>query len=191
MTWLDLVFAAGRSTIDSLTKKEDFMKKVIALFLLFLFLFPNQGFVLSCVEPSPPDVAYGEYDGVIIGTVQKINENHRGKVLTIKVHKSFKGVNEKIILAKEDVTWGESRLNMDSLFFLNKEGESWVHPVCSPTTQNTNIANEFFADKEEIVLQDVDIKDNESKAPILLSILTAIVVLAAAVFGAIRRKGNK
>jgi hypothetical protein len=124
---------------------------------------PKQSFALTCAEPSPPDVAYNEYDAVIIGTVQKIKENNGKKILTIKVDKSFKGVDKKIITVEEDITWGESQFNFDYLYFLNKEGENWVHPLCSPTTNNASIADNFLADKEEISLKNVMVNKIEAK----------------------------
>ena len=140
------------------------MKKImITMFLIYVFLIPKQSYALSCAEPSPPDVAYNEYDAVIIGTVQKIKENNGIKMLTIKVDKSFKGVDKKIITVEEDFTWGESEFNSDYLYFLNKDGDNWVHPLCSPTTSNFNASDKYLSDKEEIPLQPVVHNEKEPK----------------------------
>lgn len=155
------------------------MKKVVmALFLISLFLLPEQNFALSCVEPSPPDVAYDEYDAVIIGTVEEIKEYHDTKVLEIRVDTSYKGIDTKVIAVEEDITWGESQLNASYLYYLNEEGEKWLHPLCSPTTSNTDIAEEFLADREEIALQNV-VSEPEDKIyivflEIILAVLTAV-----------------
>lgn len=172
------------------------MKKImIMIFLISLFLLPAQSFALSCAELPSPDVAYDRYEAVIIGTVEDIQERSDEKTLIIEVNKSFKGVNKEIIAVEEDLTWGESQLNAEYLFYLNKEGEEWVHPLCSPTTLNTDIADEFYADKEEIVLEemaleDVEIAESQSKGAIFLTIMTVFFVITAAVFLIIRRRKN-
>ncbi|AQQ54792.1 hypothetical protein [Planococcus lenghuensis] len=170
-------------------------KLTIAILLLALFSLPVQSFALSCEEPPPPDIAYEEYDAVIIGTVDDIRERSDEKILTIQVEKSFKGVNKKIIAVEEDLTWGESQLNAEHLFYLNKEGEEWVHPLCSPTTLNTGIADEFYADKEEIVLEDVALEDVNTagswpKGVIFLIAVAVFFAIIAAVFLIVRRRKN-
>ncbi|WP_078556250.1 hypothetical protein [Bacillus alkalicellulosilyticus] len=138
------------------------MKKImITIFIICVFLIPKQSYALSCVEPSPPDVAYNEYDAVIIGTVQKIKENNGIKMLTIKVDKSFKGVDKKIIEVEEDFTWGESELNSSYLYFLNENGDNWVLSLCSPTTSNIDAADKYLSDKEAIPLSNVIANENE------------------------------
>ncbi|ANU10745.1 hypothetical protein A1A1_09856 [Planococcus antarcticus DSM 14505] len=163
---------------------------MIAVCLLSLFYFPKQGFALSCVEPSQTDVSYDKYDAVIIGTVEKIKENGNKRVLVIEVVKSFKGVNETTITAGEDITWGESRLGIEYLYYLNEEGGKWVHPLCSPTTDNIGIADEFLADKEEIALQNVDTNEIEPKN----TVFVVLVLLGMATIGAfflISNRGKK
>lgn len=164
------------------------MKKiVITMFLISVFFIPKQTYALSCVEPSPPDVAYNEYDAVIIGTVQKIKENNGVKMLTINVDKSFKGVDKKIITVEEDFTWGESELNSDYLYFLKKDGVNWVHPLCSPTTSNVDAADKYLSDKEEIPLQPVvhnekepkdDINKEESNSLTIIVLLAIVLILS-------------
>lgn len=154
------------------------MKKLIfILFIISLILMPKPGFTLSCVEPSPPDIAFDEYDAVIIGIVVNIKENHNEKILTIAVDTSFKGVDENFITVKEDITWGSSKLNKGYLYYLNKEGENWIHPLCSPTTDHTYIAEEFFADKETITLQNIEVDENGSEYGIFVALLAVIVVI--------------
>ena len=165
------------------------MKKImIALFIISLLVMPKQGFALSCVEPSPPDIAFNEYDAVLIGTVEKIKENKNEKLLTIAVDKSFKGIDKKIITVEEDITWGTSQLNADYLYYLDKEGKNWVHPLCSPTTDNTDIAEESLADKEEIALQNVEIDENESTYTVIIALSAAILVIVLALLLISKRK---
>lgn len=154
------------------------MKKIIltALFMSF-FIVPNQSLALSCVEPSPPDVAYDEYDAVIIGEVKKIKETLTKKMVTVEVAKSFKGVEVATIKVEEDITWGTSQLGTDYLYFLNRDGDDWVHPLCSPTTDNTALAEAFLADKEEIDLQDLDRNGSMNR---MIMALTALSVASAA-----------
>lgn len=158
------------------------MKKIMILLILSsLFLIPGRSFALSCAEPPPLDIAYDEYDAVLIGSVARIENTDASKTLTIEVQKSYKGVTEKTVTVFEDLTWGESRENATYLFFLNKEGEKWIHPLCSPTTHKTELADELFADKEEITLQDVassDSASDDNPAPIFL--IAALIVLTAA-----------
>jgi hypothetical protein len=170
--------------------------KKLRIFIIVLFsinLIPNKSFALSCVEPPPPDIAFHKYDAVIIGEVQNIEEKRLNKILTIKVEKSFKGVDEKVIKVEEDGDWGESQLNFDYLFFLNKEDEKWVHPLCSPTTNNASIANTYFANKKEIPLENVitnkDKKDENSGLLVVILLFIALSIVMAVVF--IKRKRTK
>ncbi len=152
------------------------------MFLTFLFLMPNQSFALSCAEPRPLDIAYEEYDAVLIGQVADINEKNDKKTLTVEVEKSYKGVGDKTITVYEDITWGESQKNATYLFFLNQEGEKWIHPLCSPTTHKTELADEFYADKEELVLQEVEssaFESNNTIPVVLVALLLAVIVIAA------------
>lgn len=94
------------------------MKKLMILvFFTSLFMIPIQSSALSCPEPSPVDVAYDEYDAVLIGTIEDIESNNTNKELTIEVDQSFKGVDKKTVSVFEDITWGESRENGTYLFF--------------------------------------------------------------------------
>ena len=168
------------------------MKKImIALFIISLLVMPKQGFALSCVEPSPPDIAFNEYDAVIIGTVEKIKENKNEKLLTIAVDKSFKGVDKNIITVEEDITWGTSQLNADYLYYLDKEGKNWVHPLCSPTTDNTDIAEESLADKEEIALQNVEITENNGPNDTAFIVLLAVILATVAAILLISKRKKK
>ncbi|MGE7023022.1 hypothetical protein [Solibacillus cecembensis] len=165
------------------------MKKImIAMFLISFFIMPKQSFALSCVEPSPPNIAYEEYDAVIIGTVEKIKEKSEEKILTIKVQKSYKGVDKKIITVKENIMWGESQLNTDYLYFLNKEGENWVHPLCSPTTNNTEIADEFLGDKVGMALHHVDENGIDFKKWGLIAFSATLFITVLVVFFIRKRK---
>lgn len=154
------------------------MKKLMILvFFTSLFMIPIQSSALSCPEPSPVDVAYDEYDAVLIGTIEDIESNNTNKELTIEVDQSFKGVDKKTVSVFEDITWGESRENGTYLFFLKKDGEKWYHPLCSPTTHNTELAAEYLADKQEVTLQDVPAVDGASTNTTII-VLTGILLIA-------------
>ncbi len=162
------------------------MKKlIIAVLFISMFSLPEQSLALSCEEPPPPEIAYDEYDAVIIGTVEEINESTSAKTMTVNVEKSFKGVNQENITVKEDLMWGQSQLHSSLLFFLNKEGKNWVHPLCSPTTADMDLADAVFADKEVLAL---DNAENNSIDWRLVLLLGVILVVAAGAFQKIRRK---
>ena len=161
----------------------DMKRLLIAVLFLSMFSLPAHSLALSCEEP-PPEIAYGEYDAVIIGTVEKISESMSAKTMTVRVEKSFKGVDREIITVKEDLTWGQSQLHSSLLFFLNKEGENWVHPLCSPTTADTDLADTVFADKEELVLQSAENNPTGWQLAILLG---AILAVSAGALQKIRR----
>lgn len=151
------------------------MKRLlIAVLFLSMFSLPVHSRALSCEEPPPPEIAYDEYDAVIVGTVEEINESTSVKIMTVRVEKSFKGVGRKIITVKEDLTWGQSQLHSSLLFFLNKEGENWVHPLCSPTTADIDLADAVFADKEELALQSAENNPIGWQLAILLGAILAV-----------------
>lgn len=156
----------------------DMKRLLIAVLFLSMFSLPAHSLALSCEEPPPPEIAYGEYDAVIIGNVEKISESMSAKTMTVRVEKSFKGVDREIITVKEDLTWGQSQLHSSLLFFLNKEGENWVHPLCSPTTADTELADAVFADKEELVLEDAENNSTGWRVAILLGAVIAVSALA-------------
>lgn len=165
------------------------MKKlIIAMLLVSVFLLPKESLALSCAEPSPPDVAYDEYDAVVVGTVEDIEYANEEKIITIEVDKSFKGVTEKSIQVKEDITWGESQLNLDYVYFLNKEGNDWIHPLCSPTTNNIGIADEFFANKKELTLETAEANENKQKHTSVIVILVGLVTIVVASIWMVKRK---
>ncbi|WP_033542938.1 hypothetical protein [Planococcus sp. CAU13] len=160
----------------------------ILLFALSLLLVPGQSFALSCAEPLPVDIAADNYDGILIGSVRGIESTNGAKKLTIDVEKSFKGVNRHKITVHEDITWGESQEGATYLFFLKKDKDKWVHPLCSPSTYNTDLAEEHFGDQEEIPLQAVELYAYDSDntlatvmiATLLLGILAAIIWILSA-----------
>lgn len=157
------------------------MKKLMVFVLLCaLFVDPGRSYALSCVEPPPPDAAFEEYDAVLIGSVEKIQTGLSAKTVTIEVEKSFKGVNEKTISVFEDITWGESQVGATYLFFLNREGGKWIHPLCSPTTHKTVLADEYFYDKPELMLQEVKSSGGESYPLPLIVLMSAMAAVAAA-----------
>lgn len=170
------------------------MKKIMILvFLTSLLLMPNQSFALSCAEPSPIGIAYDEYDAVLVGKVKDINHNNNAKMLTIEVGKSYKGADKKIITVYEDTAWGESQKSATYLFFFNQEGGKWIHPLCSPTTHNTELADEVYADKEEVTLQEVEssgFDSNNTTLIVLISLLVAGVVIAGIWISSSKRRNK-
>lgn len=154
---------------------------LIVALLLSLSILPKFSLALSCAEPSSAAIAYDEYDAVLIGSVEKVEYTNEAKKMMIEVERSFKGADEEKIAVFEDVTWGESQENVTYLFFLNQEGEKWVHPLCSPTTQNTDLADEFFADRTELALQEVEYLETETNHTVLIILIT--LLLAAVVAG--------
>lgn len=146
------------------------------LFVISFLLIPGQSFALSCVEPPPVDVAADEYDGVIIGSVNGVKSNGGSKELLVSVEKSFKGVNVDKITIYEDPTWGESQEGATYLFFLSKEKEKWLHPLCSPTTHNTDLADEHFADQKEIPLQAVESLNSDSDNTLASVMISALLL---------------
>lgn len=164
------------------------MKKIMSVILLIsVFLMPSQVFALSCPEPLAPDLAYEEYDAVIIGSVAKIETNAEEKILTIKVQKSFKGVDKTVITVKEDSTWGESQNGFKYLYYLNEDGANWDHPLCSPTTNDLGIADEFYGDIEEVALQEVEGAEDTSQKTIM-AVLIGVMIVALIVFWRRKRK---
>ncbi|UOE95321.1 hypothetical protein [Alkalihalobacillus sp. LMS39] len=135
---------------------------------LSLMLIPKQSYALECPEDSPLDMAFDEYDAVIIGKVIRIDEKSANKTLTIQVEKSYKGVDKDLVIVEEDLTWGTSQLNSEYVYFLNKKGQEWVHHLCSPTTKRSGTAEKFLTDKEEIELQNVVIYKYSNKAFFLI-----------------------
>lgn len=166
---------------------------MILVFLLSLFLMPNQSLALSCAEPSSVEIAYDEYDAVLVGEVKDINHNNNTKMLIIEVGKSYKGVETKTITVYEDITWGESQKNAEYLFFLNLDAGKWIHPLCSPTTHKTELADVAYVDKEEVVLQEVEssgFDSNDTTLIVLMALLVAGLVIAG-VWIAIANRRNK
>lgn len=137
-------------------------------------LIPKQSYALECPEHSPLDRAFDEYDAVIIGKVIRIDEKSANKTLTLEVEKSYKGVDHDLVIVEEDLIWGTSQLNSEYIYFLNKKGQEWVHPLCSPTTKRSDTAGKFLTDKEEIELQNVVIYKYSNK--VFFLIIFCIVV---------------
>lgn len=153
------------------------MKKVmISVLFISLFLIPGQGFALSCAEPPPPDIAYDEHDAVVIGSIKEIDRSSGKKKLMIDVEKSYKGVSVNKITVYEDPTWGESQEGATYLFFLDKDEGKWLHPLCSPTTHNTDSADEHFADQKELPLQSVESYASDSDNTLAILMIAALLL---------------
>lgn len=79
---------------------------------------------------------------------------------------------------------GESQEGATYLFFLKKENEKWYDPLCSPSTHNTDLADEYFAGQEEITLQEVESFNSESNNTFTIVIVAALLlgILAASIW---------
>lgn len=86
--------------------------------------------------------------------------------------------------------WGGSQLHSDYLFFLNRDGEEWVNPLCSPTSNNIAMADEYFGENEEMPLQNIDHNEMNFKKWSLIAVLVAIFTIVLATF-IIRKKKQK
>jgi len=128
------------------------MKKIIAFVILFAFLCPAHTFALSCAQLPTVESAYDKYDGVILGHVDDIVKKSDQHQLRIKVIKSFKGVDVDQIVAKENMTWGESKKGEQFLYFLTKENSEWESPLCAPLKKAAEASEElkFLEAKGEI-----------------------------------------
>ena len=114
----------------------------ILLFVLLLSFLPFQkSFALSCIEPPPPEVAFHQYDVVVIATVTSTKNQlfFDTKSITADVSISLKGYNGNTITFIEDKTWGRSQVGTEYLLFLNKKGDGLESPLCSPTTETIGL----------------------------------------------------
>lgn len=141
------------------------MKKFIISVLLMTFLiFPQHlqnSYALSCAEPDLPHIAYDKHDAVIIGTIIEVEEQseENTKVLTVKVDKSYMGINTKIVTVHEMLSWSESYVDQTQLFFLVKAEDRWFNSLCGPSTSNIALADQYLSDKTELPLQDEIVVD--------------------------------
>ncbi|WP_166240661.1 hypothetical protein [Paenibacillus turpanensis] len=122
-------------------------------------LFPASASALSCARIPTIEEAFENYDGVVVGTVEKVNRKKEWNELTISVRKSYKGVEKQNIVATEDMTWGAlngpSVKGTQYLFFLRKVDDRWQNPLCSPSKELSiqQDVPEFLHGKEELVLK--------------------------------------
>lgn len=163
------------------------MKKLTASFLIVVLLYIGQltsaTYALSCVEPDLPHIAFNNYDAVIIGQVISVKERMNDKLIKVEVKKSFKGVTAKNIKIFEDFTWGESSEGNTYLYFLKQEKQGWINPLCSPSTSDISLADQYLADKAELPLD-----DNKPSNIVQVAIITlAIVIVSIIVLSTIIR----
>ena len=114
----------------------------VLIFVLLLSFLPFQKtFALSCIEPPPPEVAFHEYDVVVIATVTSMKSPPfiDTKLIEADVSLSLKGYNGNTITFAEDKMWGESHIGTEYLLFLNKNGDRLESPLCSPTTETVGL----------------------------------------------------
>ena len=114
----------------------------VLIFMLILSFLPFQKtFALSCIEPPPPEVAFHEYDVVVIATVTSMKSPLfiDTKLIEADVSLSLKGYNGNTITFAEDQMWGESHIGTEYLLFLNKNGDRLESPLCSATTRTVGL----------------------------------------------------
>ena len=114
----------------------------VLIFVLLLSFLPFQKtFALSCIEPPPPEVAFHEYDVVVIATVTSMKSPlfFDTKLIEADVSLSLKGYNGNTITFAEDKMWGTSHIGTEYLLFLNKNGDRLESPLCSPTTETVGL----------------------------------------------------
>lgn len=113
---------------------------LIALLALLISILPSQKtFALSCASPPSHEVAIHDYDVVVIAQVSNVESNDANRTIKADVSYAFKGYNENKITFTEDSFWGESQVGIEYLLFLNKKGNGFESPLCSPTTLTTGI----------------------------------------------------
>ncbi|TFB21822.1 hypothetical protein E3U55_08345 [Filobacillus milosensis] len=140
------------------------MKKFLFLLIILIMLQPIQSFALSCAGPEPVEEAFERYDGVIVGTVDKIFTKNKGmQVVLVKVSKSFKGVKQNWIFVEEDTSWGDrSREGEEYLYFLRDKRGDWENSLCSQTRHMNKAKDDlnYLNQLETIQLEQVDKPDD-------------------------------
>ena len=180
------------------------MKKIyIAIFVLLMSLIPIQkSYALSCIQPPPPEVAIHQYDVVVIATVTKVKETisslfgsgydlGNGTLVEADVSLSFKGYSDNIITFTEDIQWGESKVGTEYLLFLNKKGEGYESPLCSPTIRTPAFDKETLiktlsAESTTVVEADQLNESNKSEFSwgwfLFISIIIMLILIATVIF---------
>ncbi|NMO97958.1 hypothetical protein [Paenibacillus lemnae] len=135
------------------------MRKTMMIILTLLMLVPMQPasdiYALSCVEIPSTEDAYDKYDAVIHGRVEKVTRRKDHYEVKVTVIKSFKEIQNQQITMKDDITWGAVRgpedIGKEYLLFLNKQEDQWVLPLCAPTMNISDAAEElaFLSEKED------------------------------------------
>ena len=189
------------------------MKKIyIAIFVLLMsFLSIQKSYALSCIQPPPPEVAIHQYDVVVIATVMQVKDMtsgffgkgydlDSGSLVEANVSLSFKGYNYNIITFTEDLQWGESKVGREYLLFLNKKGDGYVSPLCSPTTETAGLnmdtlVETLSAESTSVIESDqLNESNNSDKSEfswgwyLFISIIIILIIIATVVF---YRKGKR
>ena len=195
------------------------MKKIylIILFVLLMVFFPFQkAYALSCVEPPPPEIAIHEYDVVVIATVTEVKDTTSrffgnrydlgsGALVKANVSLSFKGYDNNTITFNEDLEWGESKVGTEYLLFLNKKGNGFTSPLCSPTSETAgldmnHIIATLSAESTGVIEFDEADESNESNNSefswgllLLISTIIILIIIGTVIFyrrGKVKRNGE-
>ena len=138
------------------------------MFALFFALFVNpiQSSALSCAESPPFEQSFNDFDAVISGKVLKVITQKEKKYLSVEVERSFKGINSKNIVVKEDITWGTSVVDETYLFFLNKNDKEWENQLCSPTV----LYNDKLIAKSPLMNENIQLTNEQVEVKLINAI---------------------
>lgn len=141
---------------------------------------PDRAEALSCAELMPIEKAYGYYDAVIVGHVDKVVKRGDRHELHLTVKSSYKGIRSSRIVADEDRNWGAldgpALSGAEYLFFLKSTGDGWENPLCAPSKLTSASAAELAYMKGREIPLESAADDAEGREN------TALKIAAAAVF---------
>ena len=121
------------------------MKRITFVLILVMAFYPLQKTVaLSCEKPPPPEVAVHEYDVVVLATIvdKIIDENmslEGSNSVKAEVSHSIKGYNQKMISFNEHKMWGNTKVGMEYLLFLDIEDDGYTLPGCGSTSKTSGL----------------------------------------------------
>lgn len=157
------VFAL-RKLLGGAASMKAWMKGMLLAGMALLFLnfgHLRQAEALSCVPPRPIDEALGQYDGVIVGKVESVEQGSGDyNEVTLRVLSSYKAITEHTLVVRENVTWGSlwgnSQVEEEYLFFLQEQDGIWENPLCAPTRKLADAKEELeYLRGKELALKPV------------------------------------
>ncbi|MOA05000.1 hypothetical protein D3C78_1245790 [compost metagenome] len=146
------------------------MRKMLMLAFMLLIMNqmnPTEAHALSCAEMPSVQEAYDQYDGIVVGRVDKVIFKQESNEVRLAISKSYKGIDQQSLSVEENPTWGAlwgpSEVGEEYLFFLQQTDGGWENPLCSPSMKTAS------ASKELGFLKDKEIPIQEAKEPSELS----------------------